>query len=72
MEIIDKLKEIINNNIGVFTHLNESVKEKIKNDFQKVRDEILVHINFLNLSEYMSSPNIQYLKNIPMTQIRKN
>ena len=63
LEIIDKLKEIINNNIGVFTHLNESVKEKIKNDFQKVRDEILVHINFLNLSEYMSSPNIQYLKN---------
>lgn len=63
LEVIDKLKKIINNNIGVFTHLNQSVKEKIKNDFQKVRDEILVHINFLNLSEYMSSPNIQYLKN---------
>lgn len=63
LEIIDKLKDIINNNIGVFTHLNESIKEKIKTNFQKVREEILVHINFLNLSEYMSSPNIQYLKN---------
>jgi hypothetical protein len=63
LEVIDKLKDIINNNIGVFTHLNETIKTKIKNDFQKVRDEILVHINFLNLSEYMSSPNIQYLKN---------
>lgn len=63
LEIIERLKDIINNNIGVFTHLNESIKEKIKTNFQKVRDEILVHINFLNLSEYMSSPNIQYLKN---------
>jgi len=63
LEIIERLKDIINNNIGVFTHLNESIKQRIKTNFEKVRDEIMVHINFLNLSEYMSSPNIQYLKN---------
>lgn len=63
LEIIERLKDIIDNNIGVFTHLNESIKQKIKTTFKNVRDEILVHINFLNLSEYMSSPNIQYLKN---------
>ena len=63
LEIIERLKDIINNNIGVFTHLNDSIKQRIKTDFEKVRDEILVHINFLNLSEYMSSPNIEYLKN---------
>lgn len=63
LEIIERLKDIIDNNIGIFTNLNESIKERIKSKFKTVRDEILVHINFLNLSEYMSSPNIQYLKN---------
>lgn len=63
LEIIEKLKNIIDNNLGVFTNLNELYKSKIKEKFKEVRDDILVHINFLNLSEYMNSPNIQYLKN---------
>lgn len=63
LEIIEHLKTIINEKIGIFQHLNQSLKEKIAKTFTKVRDEIMTHINFLNLSEYINSPNIEYLKN---------
>jgi hypothetical protein len=62
MEIVQKLDNIIKNNIQIFTHLNESIKRSIAEKFEKVRIEISNHINFLNLAEYINSPNVQYLK----------
>lgn len=62
-EIIKKLDDIITNNLDVFSKLNESIKKNIKDDFEKVKTEITNHIKFLNLSEYINSPNFQYLKN---------
>lgn len=62
MEIVQKLDNIIKNNIQIFTHLNESIKKSIAEKFEKVRIEISNHINFLNLAEYINSPNVQYLK----------
>lgn len=62
LEIIQKLDTIIKNNLGIFTHLNETTKKTIKVNFETIRKEIINHINFLNLSEYINSPNVQYLK----------
>ncbi len=61
-EIIKKLDDIINNNLGVFNNLNESMKKTLKDDFEKIKTEITNHIKFLNLSEYINSPNFEYLK----------
>lgn len=61
-EIIKKLDDIINNNLGVFNNLNESMKQTLKSDFEKIKTEISNHIKFLNLSEYINSPNFEYLK----------
>jgi len=61
-EIIDKLRDIIDNDMGIFTHLNDSIKGTIKSKFEKVSEEIINHIQFLNLKDYVNSPNIQYLK----------
>jgi hypothetical protein len=61
-EIIRKLDNIINNNLSYFTKLNESTKTLVKNKFEKIKMEINNHIKFLNLQEYINSPNFEYLK----------
>lgn len=61
-EIIKKLDEIIYNNIGVFTQLNAAMKQNITAKFEAVKSEIMNHITFLDLDQYMNSPNFQYLK----------
>jgi len=61
-EIIKKLDDIINNNLSYFRNLNESTKTLVTNDFEKVKMEINNHIKFLNLQDYIDSPNFEYLK----------
>lgn len=61
-EIIKILDDIINNNLGSFNKLNDTIKTSIKNNFEKIKTEITNHIRFLNLSDYISSPNFEYLK----------
>ena len=61
-EVINRLDNIIYNNTGIFTKLNDSLKQKIKTDYEKVRREIKNHIDFLNLKQYVNSPNIDLLK----------
>jgi hypothetical protein len=61
-EIIKKLDEIIYNNIGSFTQLNDTIKQNIKDKFEKVKTEIRNHITFLDLDKYINDPNFQYLK----------
>lgn len=61
-EIIKHLDDILTNDLGEFKNLNESIKTSIKQDFYKLKDEILNHIKFLNLSDYINSPNFEYLK----------
>lgn len=62
LEIISRLDEIISNNLGYFSNLEESAKDDIRNTFQKVKAEINKHIQFLDLKRYIDSPNMQYLK----------
>lgn len=62
LEIIYKLDEIISNNLGYFSNLEESAKDEIRNTFGKVKAEINKHIQFLDLKRYVDSPNMQYLK----------
>jgi DNA repair exonuclease SbcCD ATPase subunit len=61
-EIIKKLNDIIINNLGSFNNLSDTMKTTIKGDFERVKTEINNHIRFLNLSDYISSPNFEYLK----------
>jgi|LakMenE29Apr09ns_1017244.scaffolds.fasta_scaffold00016_41 chromosome segregation ATPase len=61
-EIIKKLDDIITNNLDAFKNLNDTTKESIKKDFERVKTEINNHIKFLNLADYISSPNFEYLK----------
>jgi hypothetical protein len=61
-EIIKHLDDIITNDLGEFRNLNESIKESIKQNFYKIKAEISTHIKFLNLSDYINSPNFEYLK----------
>lgn len=61
-EIIKKLEDIIEKNMGSFTQLNDTIKQNIRNKFEKVRNEIRNHITFLDLDKYINSPNFQYLK----------
>ena len=61
-EIIKKLDDIITNNLSYFRNLNESTKTLVTNDFEKVKMEINNHIKFLNLQDYIDSPNFEYLK----------
>jgi hypothetical protein len=61
-EIIRKLDDIISNNLSYFRNLNESTKTLVKSDFEKVKTEINNHIKFLNLQDYIDSPNFEYLK----------
>lgn len=62
LEIISKLDEIISKNLGFFSNLEPSEKEQISSTFQKVKDEINKHVQFLDLKRYIDSPNMQYLK----------
>lgn len=61
-EIIKKLDDIITNNLSYFKNLNEATKTLVTNDFEKVKMEINNHIKFLNLQDYIDSPNFEYLK----------
>ena len=61
-EIIKKLDDIITNNLGAFEQLSDTMKQTIRSDFEKVKTEIINHIKFLNLADYISSPNFEYLK----------
>jgi len=62
-EIIKRLDDIITNNLDVFSKISEALRNTIRKDFETVKTEITNHIKFLNLSEYINSPNFQYLKN---------
>lgn len=62
-EIIKRLDDIITNNLDVFSKLSENTRSNIRTEFETVKTEITNHIKFLNLSEYINSPNFQYLKN---------
>jgi hypothetical protein len=72
-EIISILDGIINNpnKITSFTNLNDQMKNNIKIRFETVKQEINKHIDFLDLTKYVNSPNIQLfkskatMKNIP-------
>jgi hypothetical protein len=61
-EIIKRLNEIIYENMGSFSNLNDTTKQNIKTNFEKVKNEINKHIDFLNLKKYLDSPDLQYLK----------
>jgi hypothetical protein len=61
-EIIKKLDDIISNNLGSFSNLNDEMKQKIRTDFERVKKDITNHIRFLNLPDYVKSPNFEYLK----------
>jgi hypothetical protein len=72
-EVISILDGIINNpnKITSFTNLNDQMKSNIKTRFENVKQEINKHIDFLDLTKYVNSPNIQLfksktsMKNIP-------
>lgn len=72
-EVISILDKIINNpnKITSFTNLNDQMKSNIKTRFEAVKQEINKHIDFLDLTKYVNSPNIQLfksktaMKNIP-------
>jgi hypothetical protein len=72
-EVISILDRIINNpnKITSFTNLNDQMKSNIKTRFEAVKQEINKHIDFLDLTKYVNSPNIQLfksktaMKNIP-------
>lgn len=61
-EIIKRLDDIINKNIGVFYNLEPTVQNDIKKRFSYVKEEINKHIKFLDLKRYISDPNFGYLK----------
>lgn len=61
-EIIRKLDDIIERNLNVFNNLSDTIKSRIKEQFAKVKTEIELHINFMDLKTYVNSPNLQLLK----------
>lgn len=61
-EVIRRLESIIYGNIGSFTNLNEYIKNNIKTQFEKVKENIIKHIKFLDLERYIKSQEFQYLK----------
>lgn len=67
--VIRKLDDIINNNLDTFSKLDSTFKNRIRADFNQVKTEITNHITFLNLKDYINSPNLGYLK-IPATRDR--
>lgn len=63
-QIIAILEEIFHdsNNMTSFNNLNDKMKTIIINKFEKVKNEINKHIDFLDLNKYISSPNIKLFK----------
>lgn len=62
LEVIKSLQVIIENELGVFSHLNFSQKTSIKNNFYKAKSIMEKHIQFLNLEKYVNSPYIDLFK----------
>lgn len=67
--VIRILDDIITNNLDTFSKLDPAFRATIQKDFNQVKTEITNHITFLNLSDYVNSPNLGYLK-IPATRDR--
>ena len=64
LEIIKILDGIINyNGINSFTNLNENIKQKIIQKFNKTKSEILNYINNMKLHKYIETPYLNYFKN---------
>jgi chromosome segregation ATPase len=67
VEIIKKLDEIINNNLGVFSNLDDVIKNDIKDRFGQIKSTIMKHIDFLNLKKYINDQKcrqyLDFLKN---------
>ena len=62
VEIIKKLDEIINKNMGIFTNLDDVIKADIKKRFEDIKGSIMKHIDFLNLKRYINDQTCrQYL-----------
>jgi hypothetical protein len=63
-EIMNILDNIIFNDetMSLFRNLNETIKNNIKTRYEVIRNDIYKHIDFLNLAEYVNSPNIQLFK----------
>ena len=61
-EIISRLDNVITNGIGSFTNLNESIKQDIRERFEKLKVGINKHIQFLDLERYINSEDFRYLK----------
>lgn len=62
LEVIKSLQVIIDNELGVFSHLNDSQKKSIKENFYKAKMAMEKHIQFLNLEKYVNSPYIDLFK----------
>jgi hypothetical protein len=62
LEVIKSLQVIIENELGVFPHLNDSQKTSIKNNFYRAKTAMEKHIRFLNLDKYVNSPYIELFK----------
>jgi hypothetical protein len=62
LEVIKSLQVIIDNELGVFSHLNDLQKNSIKNNFYKAKVAMEKHIQFLNLDKYVNSPYIDLFK----------
>jgi hypothetical protein len=63
-EIMRILDSIIldNEKLSLFHNLSDSIKDSIKKEYLKVKDDINKHILFLDLEKYINSPNIEYFK----------
>ena len=63
-QVLNILDDIISSdNVSTFTHLNDDIKNNIKSKYHIVKDEILKHIDFLDLNKYINDPNITLFKN---------
>lgn len=59
--IIEKLESIFKG--GKFlSNIPEGTKREVEARFERVKNEIRAHIEFLNIAKYVNSPNFQYLK----------
>lgn len=62
MKILDSLI-LDETKLSLFSNLSDNIKESIKIEYIKVKDDINKHITFLDLEKYINSPNIEYFKN---------
>lgn len=61
MKILDSMI-LDDDKLSLFHNLSDNVKDIIKKDYLKVKDDINKHIIFLDLEKYINSPNIEYFK----------